>query len=199
MTTVKRKSDGTTEIIEDAARVPVGDGESVFAQATEAAAANVLPAWASGTAYSVDDIVSYNGRLWRVVQAHTSQVDWLPDIAYSLFVETWPAGVIPDWSQPQGSHDAYPAGFEVYHVPTDRIWVSDIDANVWEPNSAADTWTLRDDQEPLEPDTDEWQAGTAYTVGDLVTYQETTYECLQAHTAIVGWQPPNVPALWTVA
>ncbi|KAB1907021.1 carbohydrate-binding protein, partial [Micromonospora sp. AMSO31t] len=23
-----------------------------------------------------------------------------------------------------------------------------------------------------------------------------TYRCRQAHTAIPGWEPPNVPALW---
>ena len=42
----------------------------------------------------------------------------------------------------------------------------------------------------------EWAAGTAYSVGYRVTYQGATYECLQAHTAIVGWYPNVVPALW---
>ena len=42
----------------------------------------------------------------------------------------------------------------------------------------------------------EWAVGTAYAVGDQVTYQGATYECLQAHTAIVGWYPNVVPALW---
>ncbi|WP_238013025.1 lytic polysaccharide monooxygenase [Dactylosporangium sp. AC04546] len=41
-----------------------------------------------------------------------------------------------------------------------------------------------------------WAAGTAYKVGDRVTYGGVTYECRQAHTAIAGWEPPNVPALW---
>ncbi|MFG2036761.1 lytic polysaccharide monooxygenase [Dactylosporangium sp. NPDC048998] len=41
-----------------------------------------------------------------------------------------------------------------------------------------------------------WAAGTAYKVGDRVTYNGVTYECRQAHTAIPGWEPPNVPALW---
>ncbi len=42
----------------------------------------------------------------------------------------------------------------------------------------------------------EWQANTAYKVGDLVTYQGLTYKCIQAHTSLVGWEPPVVPALW---
>ncbi|MGW1058162.1 lytic polysaccharide monooxygenase [Micromonospora rubida] len=42
-----------------------------------------------------------------------------------------------------------------------------------------------------------WAAGQAYQVGDQVTYGGSTYRCLQPHTALPGWEPPNVPALWT--
>lgn len=41
-----------------------------------------------------------------------------------------------------------------------------------------------------------WAAGTYYNAGDRVTYAGASYQCLQAHTAISGWEPPNVPALW---
>lgn len=41
-----------------------------------------------------------------------------------------------------------------------------------------------------------WQPNTAYAVNALVTYGGSTYKCLQAHTSLVGWEPPNVPALW---
>ncbi len=41
-----------------------------------------------------------------------------------------------------------------------------------------------------------WAVGTAYKVGDVVTYGGVSYRCRQAHTAIAGWEPPNVPALW---
>jgi chitin-binding protein len=41
-----------------------------------------------------------------------------------------------------------------------------------------------------------WKAGTAYRVGDVVTYNGISYRCRQAHTALTGWEPPNVPALW---
>jgi chitinase len=46
------------------------------------------------------------------------------------------------------------------------------------------------------PGTQPWVAGHAYHVGDLVTYGGHTYRCIQAHTSQVGWEPPNVPALW---
>ncbi|MEU6074359.1 lytic polysaccharide monooxygenase [Micromonospora sp. NPDC047074] len=42
-----------------------------------------------------------------------------------------------------------------------------------------------------------WTTGRAYQVGDQVTYGGLTYRCRQAHTAIPGWEPPNVPALWS--
>ena len=41
-----------------------------------------------------------------------------------------------------------------------------------------------------------WQPNTAYTVGELVTFNGQEFKCLQAHTSEVGWEPPNVPALW---
>jgi chitin-binding protein len=49
---------------------------------------------------------------------------------------------------------------------------------------------------PPPPAGGTWAAGTAYAVGSTVTYGGATYRCLQAHTALPGWEPPNVPALW---
>lgn len=36
------------------------------------------PEWESGTAYAVGDRLVYNGDLYKVLQAHTSQETWLP-------------------------------------------------------------------------------------------------------------------------
>jgi chitodextrinase len=43
-----------------------------------------------------------------------------------------------------------------------------------------------------------WAPNTAYAIGDTVTYSGVTYKCIQAHTSQIGWEPPNVPALWSV-
>ena len=32
--------------------------------------------------------------------------------------------------------------------------------------------------------------------GSLVSYDGVTYWCIQGHTSLTGWEPPNVPALW---
>ena len=43
------------------------------------------PEWAAGTAYTVGYKVRKDGKLWRVVQAHTAQVGWEPENAASLW------------------------------------------------------------------------------------------------------------------
>ncbi len=50
-----------------------------------------------------------------------------------------------------------------------------------------------------EDETRVWAAAVEYAVGDVVAYPDangTRYACLQAHTSLAGWEPPNVPALW---
>ena len=45
------------------------------------------PEWKSGSAYAVGFRVRYEGRLFKAVQAHTSQVGWEPTSAASLWTE----------------------------------------------------------------------------------------------------------------
>ncbi len=42
-----------------------------------------------------------------------------------------------------------------------------------------------------------WQDDFDYVTGDLRAFDGQLYECIQPHTAIVTWEPVNVPALWT--
>jgi chitin-binding protein len=49
------------------------------------------------------------------------------------------------------------------------------------------------------PSSGTWAAGTAYSVGDTVSYNGTSYVCLQSHTALAGWEPPITAALWRTA
>jgi predicted carbohydrate-binding protein with CBM5 and CBM33 domain len=62
------------------------------------------------------------------------------------------------------------------------------------PTSAPPTTTPPTTTPPTGSTT--WTPGTAYAVGAVVTYGGISYRCRQAHTAIAGWEPPNVPALW---
>jgi predicted carbohydrate-binding protein with CBM5 and CBM33 domain len=41
-----------------------------------------------------------------------------------------------------------------------------------------------------------WASGASYAPGSQVTYGGTTYRCVQAHTALPGWEPASTPSLW---
>ena len=92
----------------------------------------LFPHWASETEYAVGERVSYENTLYKCLTAHTSQTSWKPDVSPSLWVrvdnpqEEW-----PEWVQPLGSTDAYPMGAKVSH--NGKHWISDYDANIWEP------------------------------------------------------------------
>ena len=45
------------------------------------------PEWSAGQAYTAGYKVQHGGKLWRVVQAHTSQTGWEPENAASLWEE----------------------------------------------------------------------------------------------------------------
>jgi chitodextrinase len=94
-------------------------------------AIELYPAWKTGTAYEADERIRHDGILYRCVQAHTSQTGWEPPVVPALWtvvsLDEW-----PEWVQPVGSSDAYNKGDKVSH--NDKHWVSDVDANVWEPS-----------------------------------------------------------------
>lgn len=89
---------------------------------------------ANGVAYVKGDIRQYDGLLYRCVQAHTSQSDWTPSAATSLWTRIAdPTQEWPEWIQPAGAHDAYAKGAKVSH--NGKHWTSTADANVWEPGA----------------------------------------------------------------
>ena len=98
--------------------------------------------WQPGLSVQVGDVYACGGFLWRCIQAHTTQSDWLPDKVPALWHKV-----------------------EIVHEDEVRVW----------------------------------QAGVNYVASDEVAYPDangTRYACLQSHTALAGWEPPNVPALW---
>lgn len=98
----------------------------------------LYPEWRSGMDYVTGLRVLYNGTLYKVLQDHTSQDDWVPDAASSLFAKVLipDTNVIPEWVQPD-STNPYAKGDKVSH--NGKTWVSDIDGNVWEPGAYG--WT----------------------------------------------------------
>ena len=45
----------------------------------------------------------------------------------------------------------------------------------------------------------DWEPGVLYIVGNLRTYDNVLYKCVQAHTSQSDWTPPATPALWAKA
>ena len=91
------------------------------------------PKWnGDGVQYTAGQRVQDDGILYTVLQAHTSQPDWKPAAAPSLFAKVLipDPTVIPEWEQPE-STNPYAKGDKVKH--NGKTWVSDIDGNVWEP------------------------------------------------------------------
>ena len=109
----------------EAAATSLPDGEA-------AKAVELFPAWAYPVSYIVGNRVSDGSKLYKCLQAHTSQADWEPEDSPSLWVGiSDPSEEWPEWSQPVGSTDAYSKGAKVSY--NSKHWTSNVDANVWEP------------------------------------------------------------------
>lgn len=88
--------------------------------------------WEVDREYKAGDRKRYGDTLYKCLQGHTSQPDWTPDVAVSLWVRVDdPSVEWPEWVQPTGAQDAYAKGAKVSH--NDKHWVSNVDSNVWEP------------------------------------------------------------------
>lgn len=99
------------------------------------AAVCLYPHWSGdGIAYAKGQRVQYKNALYTVLQAHTSQSDWTPVDAPSLFAKVLipDPTVVPEWEQPD-STNPYMKGDKVAH--SGKTWVSLIDNNVWEPGA----------------------------------------------------------------
>lgn len=100
--------------------------------------ADLYPDWAAMKAYAADEIVKFGvnadgeTQLYKVIQAHTSQADWTPDTAASLYKKIgFTDEGVSIWTQPLGATDAYMKGDVVSFE--NQLWKSTVDNNVWQP------------------------------------------------------------------
>lgn len=93
----------------------------------------MFPKWSGdGVEYEAGKRVQHNGVLYEIKQTHTSQSDYAPDVAVSLFAKVLipDPTVVPEWEQPE-STNPYKKGDKVTH--NGKKWISDYENNVWEP------------------------------------------------------------------
>lgn len=102
----------------------------------------LYPEWSGeSVSYKKNDRFMYHNKFYKVLQNHTSQVDWTPDTASSLYVEiTNPDEEWFEFKQPTGAHDAYAKDAKVTFEG--KHYKSLIDANVYSPTSYPQGWEL---------------------------------------------------------
>jgi len=88
--------------------------------------------WEEDAEYAIGNLRSYNGELYKCIQAHRSQALWTPDVATSLWVRVSnPTEEWPEWVQPISAETSYRLDAKVSH--NDKHWISEIDYNTYEP------------------------------------------------------------------
>lgn len=123
--------------------------KKMLAQSTESlsdedalAVAALYPTWISkvGEQVSVGERYWYDGKLYKVVQAHTVQENWTPDVSASLFTEVtideW-----PEFVQPISAETAYMTGDKVTFEG--KHYVSLMDYNTYSPAAYPAGWEER--------------------------------------------------------
>ena len=112
----------------------IGKAQKVMTDEQALECADIYPEWdGNGKVYSVGDRLTYNEKLYKCLQSHTSQLAWTPTAAPSLWAEILPGQdgtAIGEWEQPD-STNPYMRGDKVTH--NGKTWESTIDGNVWEP------------------------------------------------------------------
>ena len=111
----------------------------------------LAPTWQAGVTYygpnerdsNPQSRVLLYGNLYKCLQTHVAEADWVPTIAPSLWARILPgqAGsgqTVGEWQQP-GSTNGYMTGERVTH--NGHLWESTADNNVWEPGAVGAPWT----------------------------------------------------------
>lgn len=101
--------------------------------------AALYPTWASkvGAEVQSGERLWYDGKLYKVLQSHTTQSDWTPDATPALYTEV-SIEEYPEWVAPSGSETAYNTGDKVSY--NGKHYESLIDGNVWSPADYPAGW-----------------------------------------------------------
>lgn len=100
----------------------------------------LYPLWVIGAEYAVDARVRYGDKLYRVLQAHTTQENWTPDATPALYVEVAPAGEYREIKDNMLPTEAFALGEIGWYKEEDNLWKSLIDANTYTPDTYPSGW-----------------------------------------------------------
>jgi len=106
--------------------------DSCIDEITLAENADLFPVWDENFTGGRGTIVQDEGLLFRAIHDVGVGQNTKPSETPSMWTQKGnPGEEFPQWIQPIGVHDAYPAGARVTH--NELRWVSDVDSNIWEP------------------------------------------------------------------
>ena len=94
--------------------------------------------------FNAGDLVLRDGNIYKVKLTHFGYQETVDNFNtfYQLVISLKDAesGVVPDFIQPTGAHDAYKKGDKVTF--NGKVWESLIDSNVWSPTAYPAGWKL---------------------------------------------------------
>ena len=92
-------------------------------------AVELYPQHKTGLSVKVGEKYRYGNDLYKVIQEHVTQADWLPSITPALYSKVTMPGEIPDWAPGSWAKDV-----KVKH--NGKTWLSMVNNNTWKPGSA---------------------------------------------------------------
>ena len=118
-----------------AARRAVATDPDALTPEDAAELAGIFEAWRAGEAVTAGMVREFAGMLYKVIQPHTTQADWTPDVTPALWARIAAPDAGPEpWVQPYGGSGTYESGAIVTH--NGQTWRNIVPAptlNVWEP------------------------------------------------------------------
>ena len=101
----------------------------------------LFPTFEIDKSYEVGERIIYEDKFYKVIMTHTSQADWTPDVAVSLFVEiSDPAIEYPEFKKPYSAETAYNTGDKITFEG--NKYISTMDNNVYSPTEYPQGWEL---------------------------------------------------------
>ena len=94
--------------------------------------------WAVGVTYKVDTRIRYGEKLYKVLQDHTTQADWTPDVTPALYVEVGYG--YREIKENMMATEAFAKGEIGWWKEKDNLYESLFDGNVYTPDSYPNGW-----------------------------------------------------------
>lgn len=176
-----------------------------------------IPAWCTDTEPPIEKegfVRVWNGKNWEYIEDHRGKKYWMPDEDYkSPGYEVTDIGPLPEGAstiapQPtaeelaeqKAQQEAYEAQNTLNAIQTKatRMMLAGGDIAAAQSDYQTALMSISDEAALKMPDYfPTWDGnGHSYAAGDRVTYNDTLYKVLQAHTSQTTWTPTAAPSLF---